>query len=124
MRVFFPYAYYYPEQCAGIYIVDDLMKVLAEEGIESYLSVPTPTRNLSPSSEWNRNETICGGKVQIHRFDMFGEAKSPILRAFRYLLCECVQLHLLLWRKYDLAFIDSTPPIQGLKLPLVRLLRN
>ena len=30
----------------------------------------------------------------------------------------------MLWKKYDVAFIDSTPPIQGLKLPIVRLLRK
>jgi glycosyltransferase involved in cell wall biosynthesis len=30
----------------------------------------------------------------------------------------------MLWNKYDVAFIDSTPPIQGLKLPIVRLFRQ
>jgi len=35
-----------------------------------------------------------------------------------------VQLHYLLWKQYDVAFIDSTPPIQGLKLPIVRLFRR
>ena len=42
----------------------------------------------------------------------------------RYCFCELVYLHHLLWDKYDVAFIDSTPPIQGLKLPIVRLFRK
>ena len=55
---------------------------------------------------------------------MFGERKNPFLRALRYLLCELIQLHYMLWRDYDVAFIDSTPPIQGLKLPIVKLFRH
>lgn len=124
MRVFFPYAYYYPEQCAGIYVVDDLMRALGDVGIESYLSVPTPTRNVPPDTKWAKNESLCEGLIHIHRFRMIREGKNPIQRALRYLLCECVQLHFLLWKKYDLIFVDSTPPIQGLKLPIVRLFRK
>ena len=124
MRVFFPYAYFYPEQCAGIYVVDDVMEALAENGIEAYLSVPTPTRNVAPDAQWARTEKRLNGKVTIHRFRMYGEGKNPILRAFRYLLCEIKQMHYMLWKNYDVAFIDSTPPIQGLKLPIVRLFRR
>ena len=124
MKAFFPYAYYYPEQCAGIYVLDDVMEALAEQGIESYLSVPTPTRNVAPDAKWFRTEKMHDGKVIIHRFRMYGEGENPILRAFRYLLCEMKQLHFMLWKDYDVAFIDSTPPIQGLKLPIVRLFRK
>lgn len=124
MKVFLPFAYYYPEQCAGIYVVEDLMAALAEAGDESYLSVPTPTRNVAPDAKWSRTETKLEGKVIVHRFRMYGEGKNPILRAFRYLLCEMKQLHFMLWKDYDVAFIDSTPPIQGLKLPIVRLFRK
>lgn len=124
MRVFFPYAYYYPEQCAGIYVVDDLMCAFAEAGIESYLSVPTPTRNVAPDAKWFRTENKFDGKVVVHRFRMYAEGKNPIMRALRYLLCECEQLHFLLWKKYDVIFIDSTPPIQGLKLPILKLFRK
>lgn len=124
MKVFFPYAYYYPEQCAGIYVVDDVMEALAENGIESYLSVPTPTRNVTPDAYWEKTEKKIDGKVTIHRYGMYREGKNPVLRAFRYLLCEIVQLHYMLWKDYAVAFIDSTPPIQGLKLPIVRLFRR
>lgn len=124
MKVFFPFAYYYPEQCAGIYVVEDLMLTLAEAGDDSYLSVPTPTRNVAPESKWYRTEEKYEGKVIVHRFHMYGEGKNPVFRALRYLLCEMVQLHFMLWKDYDVAFIDSTPPIQGLKLPVVKFFRR
>lgn len=124
MKVIFPFSYYYPEQCAGIFVVDDLMHRLAAEGDESVIYVPTPTRNVREGVEWKRKEVHCDDKMVVKRFRMYGEGKNPLLRALRYCFCELVYLHHLLWDKYDVAFIDSTPPIQGLKLPLVKLLRK
>ena len=124
MKVIFPFSYYYPEQCAGIFVVDDLMHRLAEEGDESVIYVPTPTRNVREGVEWKRKEVLCDGKMVVKRFHIYGEGKNPVLRALRYCFCELAYLHHLLWDKYDVAFIDSTPPIQGLKLPIVRLFRK
>lgn len=124
MKVIFPFSYFYPEQCAGIFVVDDLMHRLAAEGDESVIYVPSPTRNVREGVEWKRKEDLCDGKIRIRRFHMYREGKNPVLRALRYCFCELVYFHHLLWDKYDVAFIDSTPPIQGLKLPLVRLFRK
>lgn len=124
MKILIPFSYYHPEQCAGLFVIDDMTEVAAREGIESLITVPTPTRNVPADAKWERNETLWDGKVKVHRFHMYGEGKNPVLRAFRYLLCEIVQLHYMLWKDYDVAFIDSTPPIQGLKLPVVRLFRK
>ena len=124
MKILIPFSYYHPEQCAGLFVIDDMTAEAARQEIESVITVPTPTRNVAPGAKWNRDETLCGGKMLVHRFRMYGEGKNPVLRALRYLLCEIVQLHYMLWKKYDVAFIDSTPPIQGLKLPIVRLLRK
>ena len=124
MKLLIPFSYYHPEQCAGLFVIDDMTEEAARQGIESFISVPTPTRNVPPDARWERNEALYDGKVKIHRFHMYGEGKNPVLRAFRYLLCEIVQLHYMLWKDYDVAFIDSTPPIQGLKLPVVRLFRK
>ena len=124
MRILIPFSYFHPEQCAGLFVIDDMTEEAAKQGIESLITVPTPTRNVEPGAEWDREETLCDGKVLVHRFRMYGEGKNPVLRALRYLLCEIVQLHFMLWKKYDVAFIDSTPPIQGLKLPIVRLFRK
>ena len=124
MKVIFPFSDYYPEQCAGIFVVDDLMHRLAAEGDESVIYVPTPTRNVREGVEWKRKEVHCDDKMVVKRFRMYGEGKNPLLRALRYCFCELVYLHHLLCDKYDVAFIDSTPPIQGLKLPIVRLFRK
>ena len=124
MKILIPFSYYHPEQCAGMFVIDDMTEEAARQGIESFIKVPTPTRNVPADAKWERNEVLRDGKVRVHRFHMYGEGKNPILRAFRYFLCEIVQLHYMLWEDYDVAFIDSTPPIQGLKLPIVRLLRK
>ncbi len=124
MRILIPFSYFHPEQCAGLFVIDDMTEEAAKQGIESLITVPTPTRNVEPGAKWSRNETLQDGMVRVHRFHMYGEEKNPVLRALRYLFCEMVQLHYMLWKKYDVAFIDSTPPIQGLKLPIVRLFRN
>ena len=124
MKILIPFSYYHPEHCAGIYIVDDVMRAAASEGISSLITVPKPTRNVPAGAHWLRDEEQYDGMVRVHRFRMFGEGKNPFLRALRYFLCECVQLHYMLWKDYDVAFIDSTPPIQGLKLPIVRFFRK
>lgn len=124
MKLLIPFSYYHPEQCAGMFVIDDMTEEAARQGIESLITVPTPTRNVPEDAQWERDEALCNGKVKVHRFHMYGEGKNPFLRAFRYLLCEIVQLHYMLWKDYDVAFIDSTPPIQGLKLPIVRLFRK
>lgn len=124
MRILIPFSYYHPEQCAGLFVIDDMTAEAAMQGISSLITVPTPTRNVESGAEWNRDDSLCDGMVKVHRFQMFGEGKNPLLRALRYVLCEIVQLHYMLWEDYDVAFIDSTPPIQGLKLPIVRLFRK
>lgn len=124
MKVIVPFSYYYPEQCAGLSIIDDVLHACAEGGIESLLYVPTPTRNVSKDAHWEKDELLEKGMMHIHRFGMYGEGKNPLLRALRYVFTECAYLHALLWKDYDVIFLDSTPPIQGLKLPLVKLFRK
>lgn len=124
MKILIPFSYYYPEQCAGLFVVSDMTEEAARQGIESMIMAPTPTRNVPLDAKWGRDEVFYDGLVKVHRFRMYKEGKTPFFRALRYLFCELVQLHYMLWQKYDVAFIDSTPPIQGLKLPIVRLFRK
>lgn len=124
MKVIVPFSYYYPEQCAGIGIIDDIMRACAVDDIETLLYVPTPTRNVPKDVNWEKDEKQVGGLIHIHRFAMCGEGKNPVLRALRYVFTEFAYLHAMLWRDYDVIFLDSTPPIQGLKLPIVKLFKN
>lgn len=124
MKVIFPCSYYLPETAASLYLTDNIVHGCANKGIEVLLYTPIPTRNVPAGSTYNKKEDLCNGKLHIKRFNMYGEGKNPIMRALRYLLCECVQLYYCLVKDYDVAFIDSTPPIQGLKLPLIKWFRN
>lgn len=124
MRVIFPCSYYLPETAASLYITDNIVHACAEDDNEVFLYTPTPTRSVPDSSHWERKESQVDGRLHIKRFRMYGEGKNPLLRALRYLLCEIVQLHYCLWKRYDVAFIDSTPPIQGLKMPLIKLFKR
>ena len=124
MRVIFPCSYYLPETAASLYLTDNIVHACAENGNEVFLYTPTPTRSVPEGAVWEKEETLVEGKLHIKRFGMYGEGKNPILRALRYFLCEIVELHYCLWNKYDVAFIDSTPPIQGLKMPLIKWFKH
>lgn len=124
MKAIFPCSYYLPETAASLYITDNIVHACAEKGIEVDLYTPSPTRNVPDGSAWEREERQMDGKLRIHRFHLYGEGKNPMLRALRYFLGEFILLHYCIWKKYDVAFVDSTPPIQGLKMPLIKWLKR
>lgn len=124
MKAIFPCSYYLPETAASLYITDNIVHVCADKGIEVDLYTPSPTRNVPDGSVWEREERQMDGKLRIHRFHLYGEGKNPMLRALRYFLGEFILLHYCMWKKYDVAFVDSTPPIQGLKMPLIKWLKR
>lgn len=124
MKAIFPCSYYLPETAASLYITDNIVHACADKGIEVDLYTPSPTRNVPDGSLWEREERQMDGKLRIHRFHLYGEGKNPMLRALRYFLGEFILLHYCMWKKYDVAFVDSTPPIQGLKMTLIKWLKR
>lgn len=124
MKAIFPCSYYLPETAASLYITDNIVHACADKGIEVDLYTPSPTRNVPDGSVWEREERQMDGKLRIHRFHLYGEGKNPMLRALRYFLGEFILLRYCMWKKYDVAFVDSTPPIQGLKMPLIKWLKR
>lgn len=124
MKAIFPCSYYLPETAASLYITDNIVHACADKGIEVDLYTPSPTRNVPDGSLWEREERQMDGKLRIHSFHLYGEGKNPMLRALRYFLGEFILLHYCMWKKYDVAFVDSTPPIQGLKMPLIKWLKR
>lgn len=124
MKAIFPCSYYLPETAASLYITDNIVHECANRGIEIDLYTPSPTRNVPVGSVWQREEQQMDGKLRIHRFHLYGEGKNPLLRALRYFLGEFILLHYCIWKRYDVAFVDSTPPIQGLKMPLIKWLKR
>lgn len=124
MKAIFPCSYYLPETAASLYITDNIIHTCAENDVEVELYTPTPTRSVPDGAKWEREEWLVGGKLRVQRFYLYGEGNNPLLRALRYFLGELILLHYCLWKKYDVAFIDSTPPIQGLKMPLIKCLKR
>lgn len=124
MKVIFPCSYYLPETAASLYLTDNIVHAVAEGGDEVDLYTPTPTRGVPDGAVWKREECLVDNRLRVHRFHLYQEGKNPVSRAFRYLLGEFMLFHFCMWKKYDVAFIDSTPPIQGLKMPLIKWLRH
>ena len=124
MKAIFPCSYYLPETAASLYITNNIVHACADNNIEVDLYTPTPTRSVPEGAKWKREERQVNGLLRIHRFHLYGEGKNPLLRTLRYLLGEFILLHYCMWKRYDVAFIDSTPPIQGLKMPLIKWLKR
>ena len=118
-------AYYEPEQVSSSHLTKDLEKYLIKNDFKIEIYVPIPTRNVSDKErkiyKKIKYEEKYEGKIEIHRFAMFREGKNPLLRAFRYILCNIVQY----WKgthtkNIDVIFGSSTPPTQGLLCSLVK----
>ena len=129
MRILLLPAYFYPEQAASSYLGDNIRQAMCEAGCDLVLHTPIPTRGVSKEirEEYkkHRSERWHNGKLEIHRFTMYGEGKNPILRALRYVFCWCAQL----WKgvcakDVDLVYLASTPPIQGVLGALLKKIKK
>lgn len=116
-KILFLDAYFLPENTSYTHLENDLIEGLLESGYSVEVVCPRPTRNVAEeeAKNWKWEETLFGGRVHVTRFSVLREKKNPILRAFRYFLCNR--------RTYrqakrigdvDAIFCNSTPPIQGL----------
>lgn len=131
MKILYLPAYFAPEQTAGSYLNDQRNQAFADVGFNIEVYAPTPCRGISAEvrSEYCKQEHRCEilyeGHMILHRFRMFPEAKNPIFRLCRYLLCWMKQMYCGLWAKnIDCIYIASTPPIQGLIGAYIRKIRK
>lgn len=128
MRILFLLAYSYPEQAAGGYLGANLNQAYLDQGWNMVCYTPTPCRGIDADTRKKYKkieyEERLDGHLIVHRFSMFAEGKSPVLRAFRYLLCAIKQFFLGAFskdaRSCDVMFIYSTPPIQGAVAAIVK----
>ena len=121
MTILYLPAYFYPEKAASDYLSKDRNKAFAQAGMKTVAYAPTPCRGISSEerrqycTRERRTETMYDGHLTVHRFPMFAEGSSNVMRALRYTLCWFVQLVYGLRTKHaDCIFLASTPPIQGL----------
>lgn len=129
MKILLLPAYFYPEQAASSYLGDNIRQAMCESGAILELYAPMPTRGISKEvrEEYKkrRMEHWHDGKLEIHRFSMYGEGKNPILRALRYVFCWCAQFWKGLCAKdIDLIYLASTPPIQGMLGGLLKKIKK
>ncbi len=125
-------AYYTPENAASLYLYENLYHDYTDNGISVILYTPTPTRGISDEirQEYKKkkHEVFFDGKMNVYRFNLIGEKKNPVLRAWRYTM-SCVKQFIKGTfakdaRSCDIMFISSTPPIQGAMAALVKKVRR
>ena len=132
MRILFLTAYFHPEQAASPYLGENRNQAFADAGYDMVVYTPTPTRGISENvrQEYKKKkmEFLYDGKMIVHRFNLIGEKKNPILRAWRYTMSCIKQLYIGIFAKdassCDIMFIASTPPIQGAMAALVKKFRR
>lgn len=132
MKILFLPAYFYPEQAASPYLGENRNKAFADAGFNMVIYTPIPTRGITEEvrNEYKNKkyETLFGDKMIVHRFNLIGEKKNPVLRAWRYTMSCIKQFCKGVFAKdacsCDLMFISSTPPIQGAMAALVKKCRH
>lgn len=114
-------AYFYPESMSSSHLDDNLREAIAQAGIDMAIYCPTPTRGITAEirKEYKKKKTekMYDGHATVHRFNLYGEGKNPILRALRYTFACIQQFNRAVFakdaRQCDVMFITSTPPIKG-----------
>lgn len=132
MRILFIPAYFFPEHGASSYLDLNQKEAFADSGFDMVVYTPTPTRGITEDvrQEYKKKkqEILFGGRMVVHRFNLIGEKKNPVLRAWRYTLScikqFCKGVFAKDARSCDLMFISSTPPIQGAMAALVKKFRH
>lgn len=132
MKILFLSAYFHPEQAASPYLGENRNKAFADAGFNMVIYTPIPTRGITEEvrNEYKNKkyETLFDGKMIVHRFNLIGEKKNPVLRAWRYTMScikqFCKGVFAKDARSCDLMFISSTPPIQGAMAALVKKCRH
>lgn len=118
MRILTFSAYFTPEIAASMYLSEDIFEGLARAGHYVELYVPVPCRGISDDIrekyKKKKIEVLYDGHLIIHRFALYKEGKNTFLRALRYLILICRFAWFGLWKKTDVIFAQSTPPIQGM----------
>ncbi len=138
MEVLLLRGYFYPEQCAGIHLTNDLLESFSNHDIGSVVYTPIPCRGIDKairkSYKKKKKEIIYNGKVKVYRYWLPYERKNIISRALRYFFQNIIQFFKgLSCKNIDVILLSSTPPTNGIvggllkkikKVPLVYNLQD
>ena len=128
MKILALCAYYPPEVAASLYLLEDIFKSFIKAGHEVSVVCPTPCRGIDIATrkyyKKHKNETKYDGKLKIYRFNLYKEPQSVFRRFFRYYIMTWKFFFKGLFKKCDLIFAQSTPPIIGLALSKLKFFKH
>lgn len=116
MRILMLKDYFYPEQCAGINLAQDLIKEFCENNHSVDVFTPIPCRGITSDirKKYRNRKIEYHGNATIHRYWLPYEKSSVLLRALRYFLQNIIQVWKGLRCPCDVILLGSTPPTMGL----------
>ena len=108
--------YYYPEQCAGISLAQDLVNGFCNNNHCVEVFTPIPCRGITSDirAEYRNKKIERHGNAVIHRYWLPYEKTGILARALRYFLQNIIQVWKGLCCSYDVILLGSTPPTMGL----------
>lgn len=125
MRILQLAGYFFPEKAASIYLEENRYEAFSDAGFKTIVYAARPQRGLTEEEyqeyKHKKLEMMYNGGVEVHRFAMYREGKTPLVRAMRYFLISAIQF----WKgicakEIDLIYVASTPPTQGALAALVK----
>ena len=126
MRILMLKDYYYPEQCAGINLAQDLVQGFSDGGDSVNVFTPVPCRGIGIElrEAYRKRKIEKHDNATIHRYWLPYEKKSVLLRALRYLLQNLIQIWKGLSSDYDVILLGSTPPTMGIVGTVLKKLKK
>ena len=119
--------YFFPETAASNQMCLEVAKSFAIHGYDTEIFCPIPTRGVDKKtrSEYKKkkHEQISENLV-VRRYWLPNEKHSIILRALRYFLQNICQIIHGLLSSYDVLFLYSTPPTNGLVGSILKRLKK
>jgi glycosyltransferase involved in cell wall biosynthesis len=126
-KVLFMRGYFMPESAASNQMCVDFISALSQHQYEVTVLCPIPTRGVSDEIR-NKYKKIKIEKldenITIRRFSLPKEKGGALTRAFRYILQNIYQVVYALFHDYDVLYLYSTPPTNGLVGGLLRKIKK
>lgn len=127
-KVLFMRGYFPPESAASNQMCLDLIKRLGQKGMKVTVACPVPTRGVTDEVrreyKKNKKKEELFKNVTIKRYSLPREGNNSLIRAGRYFLQNIYQFFYGLRADYDVLFLYSTPPTNGLVGGLLAKLRK
>ncbi len=116
MRILMLKDYFYPEQCAGISLAQDLVNEFCNNNHFVEVFTPIPCRGITNDlrAKYRKKKIERHDNATIHRYWLPYEKSGILARALRYFLQNIIQVWNGLWCSYDVILLGSTPPTMGL----------